>query len=89
MQKFYISSPIPLDPDMTFYGLVYMARDLSLKYGDGLSNNQFWRESLYFYNRFGKVVKAVVSTDAPKVLSRGGRIVFKFSKIATQNHYLH
>ena len=42
---------------MIFYGLVYMARDLSLKYGDGLANNEFWRESLYFYNRFGKVIR--------------------------------
>ena len=44
-----------LFPDMTFFGLVYMARGLALQYGDGLSNNEFWRESIYFYNRFGKV----------------------------------
>ena len=40
---------------MIFFGLVYMARGLALQYGDGLSNNEFWRESIYFYNRFGKV----------------------------------
>ena len=44
-----------LFPDMIFFGLVYMARGLALQYGDGLSNNEFWRESIYFYNRFGKV----------------------------------
>ena len=47
-----------LFPDMTFFGLVYMARGLALQYGDGLSNNEFWRESIYFYNRFGKVCRA-------------------------------
>ena len=41
---------------MIYYGLIAMARSMAIQYGDGLANVQFWKESLYWYNLFGKVV---------------------------------
>lgn len=42
-------------PDMTFFGLLYCARALATQYGDGEALLEFWKESLYWYNRLGKV----------------------------------
>ena len=40
---------------MTFFGLLYCARALATQYGDGEALLEFWKESLYWYNRLGKV----------------------------------
>ena len=40
---------------MTFFGLLYCARALATQYGDGEVLLEFWKESLYWYNRLGKV----------------------------------
>ena len=41
--------------DMIYYGLVAMARSMAVQYADGLANVEFWKESLYWYNLYGKV----------------------------------
>ena len=40
---------------MIYYGLVAMARSMAVQYADGLANVEFWKESLYWYNLYGKV----------------------------------
>lgn len=42
---------------MIFFALVYRARSLAIQYGDGSSGIEFWRHSLYWYNKLGKVKK--------------------------------
>ena len=34
---------------------MHMARALAISYGDGLSNNEFWKSDMYFFNLEGKV----------------------------------
>ena len=48
---------------MIFYGLLYIARALATQYGDGKALNEFWKESLYWYNRLGKVWKLLLATE--------------------------
>ena len=40
---------------MIYIGLIAMARAMAVQYGDGLTNVEFWKESLYWYNLYGKV----------------------------------
>ena len=41
--------------DLIFYGLHYQARALCVQYGDGITNNFFWRSDLYWFNLLRKV----------------------------------
>ena len=52
---------------MIYYGLIAMARSMAIQYGDGLANVEFWKESLYWYNLFGKVVMMHLSSYITRV----------------------
>ena len=41
--------------DLIFYGLHHQARALCVQYGDGITNNFFWRSDLYWFNLLRKV----------------------------------
>ena len=45
--------------DMIYYGLIGLARAMAIRYGDGLANVEFWKESLYWYNLHGKVITLI------------------------------
>ena len=41
---------------MIYYALMLGARNLAIQYGDGIANVEFWKENMYWYSLFGKVV---------------------------------